>query len=53
MKNQAEQVMEAMRQNGGYAKLGDLYRWLDFSSWGDEDTSCKRAENSAEASRFL
>jgi hypothetical protein len=30
---QTDQVIEAMRQNGGYAKLGDLNRLLDFSSW--------------------
>ena len=30
---QIDQVIEAMRQNGGYAKFGELNRLLDFSSW--------------------
>ncbi|MDR1789870.1 MAG: hypothetical protein LBR12_05980 [Opitutaceae bacterium] len=30
---QAEQVIEAMRQNGGYAEFGRLNRLIDFSSW--------------------
>ena len=31
------EVVEAMRKNGGYAMLGDLYKMLDFSSW---ETHC-------------
>ncbi|HWP79281.1 MAG TPA: hypothetical protein VN446_01450, partial [Candidatus Acidoferrum sp.] len=30
---QKEQVIEAMRQNGGYATFGQLNGMLDFSSW--------------------
>jgi len=33
MKTQSEQVIEAMRQNGGYATLGQLNRMVDFSIW--------------------
>jgi len=32
-KIQFGQVVEVMRQNGGFATLGDLYRMLDFSTW--------------------
>lgn len=31
---QAEQVIEALRRNGGYATLGQLYQLVDFSTWG-------------------
>lgn len=33
MKTQTEQVVEAMRQNGGYATLGQLNHIVDFSMW--------------------
>ena len=31
--NQKEQVIHAMRQNGGYATFGQLNRMVDFTSW--------------------
>jgi hypothetical protein len=31
---QSQQVIEAMRNNGGYATLRQLNETLDFSSWG-------------------
>jgi hypothetical protein len=30
---QHEAVIEVMRQNGGYATLGYLYKMIDFSTW--------------------
>jgi hypothetical protein len=36
IKTQAEQVIEAMRQNGGYATFGQLNQIVDFSSWGTQ-----------------
>jgi hypothetical protein len=30
---QIEQVKETMRTTGGFARLGDLYKLLDFSTW--------------------
>ena len=30
---QAQQVIDTLRQNGGYATLGDLYHLVDTSSW--------------------
>jgi hypothetical protein len=33
MPNQTEQVIEAMRQNGGYATFGQLNHIIDFSAW--------------------
>jgi len=33
MKTQTEQVIEVMRQNGGYATLGQLNHLIDFSTW--------------------
>lgn len=30
---QAQQVIETLRKNGGYATLGDLYRLVDTSMW--------------------
>jgi hypothetical protein len=33
MKTQTEQVIEAMRQNGGYATFGQLNHMVDFSMW--------------------
>lgn len=33
MKTQTEQVIEAMRKNGGYANLGQLNNLIDFSTW--------------------
>lgn len=34
MANQREQVIEAMRTNGGYATFEQLNKLLDFSTWG-------------------
>lgn len=31
---QNEQVIEALKSNGGYATLGQLYHLIDFSTWG-------------------
>ena len=33
MKTQTEQVVDTMRQNGGYATFGQLNRLIDFSTW--------------------
>jgi hypothetical protein len=33
MKTQIEQVIDVMRQRGGYATFGDLNRLVDFSTW--------------------
>ncbi|MDR1898069.1 MAG: hypothetical protein LBR10_14910 [Prevotellaceae bacterium] len=33
MKTQIEQVIEVMRQNGGYATFGQLNKSIDFSTW--------------------
>jgi hypothetical protein len=33
MKTQTEQVIEIMRQNGGYATFGQLNHLVDFSTW--------------------
>ena len=33
MKTQKEQVIEVMRQNGGYATFGQLNHLVDFSTW--------------------
>ncbi|MCL2041251.1 MAG: hypothetical protein FWG84_04325 [Bacteroidales bacterium] len=33
MKTQTEQVIEVMRQNGGYATFGQLNHLIDFSAW--------------------
>lgn len=30
---QKQQVIEAMKKNGGYATLQQLYHWIDFSAW--------------------
>ena len=31
---QTQQVIKALRQNGGYATLGRLYQLVDTSAWG-------------------
>ena len=33
MFTQAQQVIDALRENGGYATLGNLYRLVDTRSW--------------------
>jgi hypothetical protein len=33
MKTQTEQIIEVMRQNGGYATFGQLNHLTDFSTW--------------------
>ncbi|MDR2621055.1 MAG: hypothetical protein LBC48_00565, partial [Dysgonamonadaceae bacterium] len=33
MKTQTEQVIDVMRQNGGYATFGQLNHLVDFSTW--------------------
>jgi adenosine deaminase len=33
MRKQREQVIDIMRQNGGYATFGQLYQLVDFSTW--------------------
>ena len=42
---QNEQVIEALKKNGGYATLGQLYHLVDFSTWGTKtEKSTKTAK---------
>lgn len=34
---QTQQVIDALRKCGGYSTLGNLYHFVDTSSWGYRD----------------
>ena len=36
---QTQQVIDALRKCGGYSTLGNLYHFVDTSSWGTETTN--------------
>lgn len=44
---QEQQVIDVLRQIGGYATLGDLYRLVDTKIVGDQDAQRVHPENRA------